>query len=105
MITIVEQLQQNFQEKILVRKYFAPLLFVWNVFPSSKVKYFGDKIYFTGWSQLLKIFIEIATLQIRPQFLSLAEISFCDWSVNIFQFLFSTCLVKIVEGKLSERPD
>ena len=25
--------------------------------------------------------------------------------MKIFQFLFSTCLVKIVEGKLSERPD
>ena len=70
MVTIVEQLQQNLHEEIFVRKYFVPLLFVWNVFPSSKIKFFGDKIYFTGWSRLLKIFIEIATLKSRPQFLS-----------------------------------
>ena len=70
MVTIVEQLQQNFHKKNFVRKYLVPLLFVWNVFPSSKIKFFGDKIYFTGWSRLLKIFIEIATLQSRPQFLS-----------------------------------
>ena len=74
MVAIVEQLQQNFHEKIFVRKYFVPLLFVWNVFPSSKIKFFGDKIYFTGWSRLLKIFIEIATLQSRPQFLSHSEL-------------------------------
>ena len=48
MVTIIEQLQQNFHEKNFVRKYFDPLLFVWNVFPSSKVEFFGDKIYFTG---------------------------------------------------------
>ena len=67
MAMIVQQLQQNFHEKIFVRKYFAPPLFV---FPSGKKNYFGDKIYFTGWSRLLKIFIEIATLKSRPQFLS-----------------------------------
>ena len=61
MVTIVEQLQQNFHEKIFVRKYFVSLLFVWNVLPSSEIKFFGDKNYFTGWSRLLKIFIEIAT--------------------------------------------
>ena len=60
----------KFSWKIFVRKYFVSLLFVWNVFPSSKVKFFGDKIYFTGWSRLLKIFFEIATLQCLPQFLS-----------------------------------
>ena len=48
MVTIIELLQQNFHEKKFVRKYFVPLLFVWNVFPSSKVELFGDKIYFTG---------------------------------------------------------
>ena len=62
MVTIVEQLQQNIHEKFFVGKYFVPLLSVWNVFPSSKMTFFGDKIYFTGWSQLLKIFIEIGTL-------------------------------------------
>ena len=60
----------KFSWKIFVRKHFVPLLFVWNVLPSSKITIFGDKIYFTGWSRLLKIFIEIATLQSRPQFLS-----------------------------------
>ena len=70
MVTIVEQLQQNFHEKTFVKKYFVPLLFVWNVLPSSRINFFGDQIYFTGWSQLLKICIEIATLQSRPQFLS-----------------------------------
>ena len=67
--TIVQQLQQNFHEKSFVRKYFVPFLFVRNVFPSCKMKFFGDKVYFTGWSRLLKIFIDIATLQSRPEFL------------------------------------
>ena len=70
MVTIVEQLQQNFHKKNFVRKYLVPLLFVWNVFRSSKIKFFGNKTYFTGWWRLLEIFIEIATLQSRPQFLS-----------------------------------
>ena len=67
--TIVQQLQQNFHEKSFVRKYFVPFLFVRNVFPSFKMNFFGDKVSFTGWSWLLKIFIEIATLQSRPEFL------------------------------------
>ena len=74
MVTIVEQLQQTFHEKIFVRKYFFPLLFVWNVLRSSKMKVFGDKIYFTGWSRLLKVFIEIATLQNRLQLLCRLEL-------------------------------
>ena len=39
-------------------------------FRAAKWIFFGDKVYFTGWSRLLKIFIELATLQSRPQFLS-----------------------------------
>ena len=69
MVTIVEQLQQNFHENIFFRKYFVSLLFAWNVLSNTKIKFFGDKNYFTGWSRLLKIFIEIATLQSRPQLL------------------------------------
>ena len=38
------------------------------------MKFFDDEIYFTGWSQLLKIFIEVAILQSRPQFLSHQEL-------------------------------
>ena len=67
MITIVEQLQQNFHEKVFVRKYFVPLFFVLKCFSEFQN---ADKINFTGWSRLLKIFIELATLQSRPQFLS-----------------------------------
>ena len=70
MVNIVEQLRKNFHGKKFVRKYFVPLLFVWNIFPSSKMKFFGHKIYFAGWSRLLKIFIETATLESRPHFLS-----------------------------------
>ena len=108
MFTIVQQLQQSFHEKSFVSKYFVPFLFVRNVFPSCKMKFFGDKVYLLAgrdcWKYLLNLQLCSAVLSSCPAKNSW-EISFCNWSVKLFQYLFSTCLVKIVVVKLSERPD
>ena len=60
----------KFPQKNFFWKHFVLVFIVLNVLLSSKIKFFGDKIHFTGWSPLLKIFIEIEILQSRPQFLS-----------------------------------
>ena len=56
------------------------------------------------WKYLLNLQLCRAVLSSCPTKNSW-EVSFCNWSVKIFQFLFSICLVKIVVVKLSERPD
>ena len=57
---------KNFLSENILSHCFLSEMF----FQGPKLNFFGDKIYFTCWSRLLKIFIEIATLQTRPQFLS-----------------------------------
>ena len=70
MVTIVEQLQQNFYEKYFVRKYFVLLLFVWIVFSSSKMNFFAMKfILLAGhdcWKSLLKLQLYRAILSSYP---------------------------------------
>ena len=108
MVTIVEQLQQNFHEKFLseniLSHYFLSEMFFralkWNFLAIRFILLAGHDC----WKSFLKLQLYRAFLSSCPAKNS-QEISFCHWSVKTFQFLFSTCLVKIVEGKLSERPD
>ena len=90
-------------ENILSHCFLSQMLFRARKWISLAVKF----ILLSGhdcWKSLLKLQLYRAVLCSCPAKNS-EEISFCNWSVKIFQFYFSTCLVKIVEGKLSERSD
>ena len=60
----------KFSWKIFVRKYFVPLLFVWNVLPSSKINFLAIKfILLAGhdcWKSLLKLQLYRAVLSSCP---------------------------------------
>ena len=85
MVTIVEQLQQNFHENIFFRKYFVSLLFAWNVLSNTKIKFFGDKNYFTGWSRLLKSLLKLQLYRaVLSYFLQLVCRNLSIFVLNMF---------------------
>ena len=100
---------KKFPWKKFCQEIFCPIPFRQKCFSELQNEFFLEIkfILLAGrdcWKYLLNLQLCRAVLSSCPAKNSW-EISFCNWSVKLFRYLFSTCLVKIVVVKLSERPD